>query len=75
MKGEIEAVKTLLKERQSDIFQMNPRFLIELDLIYFTTLLRKKQIEPAIHHAQEKLLPILTSQFTEIGLALKIKVN
>ena len=74
MRGDIESVKTTLNQIDPQIFKNNPRFLVELDLILFSTLLKKKQIESAIHLAQEKLLPILDMQISEIGLVQKIKV-
>lgn len=72
--GDIQNVKTILKRLNPLIFDQNPRFLIELDLILFTSLLSKKNLEQAIHLAQEKLLPILDSQNVQPALGLKIKV-
>ena len=75
MNGDIESVKNILIQQDINIFKTNPRFLVELDLILFTCFLKNKQIESAIHLAQEKLLPVLDSQFSEVGLGLKIKVT
>lgn len=75
MKGDVEAVKQTLRAIDPHIFENNPRFTVELDLISFTSLLRRKQLEPAILLAQEKLLPVLDSGCRELGLGQKIKVG
>lgn len=75
MRGDTDSVKAILQEIDSKIFQNNPRFLVELDLILFTSMLKKRQIEQAIYLAQEKLLPVLNSQYPDTGLEQKIKVG